>query len=171
MTEHSGTRGVIARREYADAIRQNPYLDHASRNRFEERIAEADWEDDHGGPAVRFVAPEPRWSERDDVDLLPYRVLHWGDDGPVRANDFWTGNRAREFWTLQTDCGRQAQIRHYTPWDPPPPRLHNPCWNGFCALHPCWGIVHSDPTGYTWEQPQGTEYNPDTGLYEPRGMR
>lgn len=172
MTNRGGAwRGVEARHAYQDALDHNEFLDHASRNRYELDIAVADWEDANDGPAVGFVAPKPRWSERDDVGVLPYRVLHWGDTGPVRARDFWTGNRAREFWTLQTECDRQALIRHYTPWDPPSPRLRNPCWNGLCALRPCWGIVHCDPVGFTWEQPEGTDYNPDTALFERRGVR
>ncbi|SEF34439.1 hypothetical protein SAMN05421837_107389 [Amycolatopsis pretoriensis] len=172
MPEHAGPRGVAARRAYDEAQLRNPFMDHRERNRFERDIAYADWEDDHDGqPAPGFVEPKPRWFDRDDVGVLPFRVLHWGDDGKVRARDFWTGNRAREFWALHTACDRQAQIRHYKPWDPPAPRLHSPCWNGLCALNPCWGIVHCDSAGQTWEQPEGTVYNPRTGLYERRGLR
>lgn len=166
MTEHAGPRGVKARALYDDALLKNPFLDHATRNSFEREIALADWEDWHNGPAVGFEEPKPRWTEMHDVGHLPFRVLHWGADGVVRARDFWTGNRAREFAKLHTECDRSAFIRHYAPWDPPRAQEHNPCWNTACVLRPCWGIVHSNPAGQTWEQPPGTVYNPDTQLYE-----
>jgi hypothetical protein len=170
MIEHAGPRGAQARAAYDAAQIRNPFLDHRERNRYDRDIAYADWEDAHDGVAIPgFVEPKPRWTERDDVGVLPYRVVHWGDDGIVRARDFWTGQCAREFWQLHTDCDRSALIRHYRLWDPEPPRLHSPCWNGACAINPCWGIVHANPVGQRWEQPPGTEYNPRTHVYERPG--
>jgi hypothetical protein len=37
------------------------------------------------------------------------------------------------------------------------------CWNAFCIATHCDGTAHVDATGHSWNQVEGTSYNPDTG--------
>lgn len=43
------------------------------------------------------------------------------------------------------------------------------CWNDWCILTDCDGVHHGDPTGYSWEQARGTQYNPESGRYDRKG--
>jgi hypothetical protein len=40
------------------------------------------------------------------------------------------------------------------------------CWNAFCIATHCDGTAHVDATGNSWNQAEGTAYNPVTGAYD-----